>query len=721
MLGATSAAAREPQSYALPPQPVVPVRSQWARLIGPTLSCTMQARQVAHEPVHHTHGRRTTTHHHAPGGVPRGKGKHGTHSANCQGGCWSIGRSGAGADRPGDADVCSTCPRAGRACRTSPGDDVDYAAACTAAPNDCSLRGAIEKANGDAANSYIIRFASDYAIRLDLPLTITANDLVIRGETPALWPRSIKVNAADHGQAFVIEGVGDQLVGLRIYGAAEGTSNIYVADHAYGAVIAGCVIGDDDGSDGCQTGSPNAHGGIYIASTGVSPLYASRAWIYGNVIECNRGSQGNGIDVSNTDNVVIGADPSIGWSSEYRNHIRSNAGAGIAIAGSWATNIHIDYNYIGVNSVGSAAASPPNGTTGIEMSYLSSNTVITGNLISGNGWAGVWLNNAHSVTVTSNYIGTNAPGTAAVPNGHDGVALTYGARSNSIGGIGGPEHVAFPNLISGNTLCGVRIRDGATSNVVDGNWIGLSATGVDAIPNGEAGVAVLNANGNVVGTSWYGVSQYISGNGREGVYVEDSDATIIAQTNRIGVACDYISPLGNGRDGVKLVNATNSFVLPTFVLYNGGAGIALEGPPTAIGNKLSPAVVYANTGLPIDLGSDGPTLNDSGDGDTGPNYLLNYPAITAASGSIVTGTVCANCAVHLYEAFGDPARPGGGGRYVGIVHANAAGAWTATLPYGLTRARVTLQACAPPCTFSGDTSEFSPRPTAYLPLSLRGR
>lgn len=597
-------------------------------------------------------------------------------------------------------------------------DDVTGLLACTAAPNDCSLRDAIQMANDDPANDYTIRFAADYTISLTGPLVITTDNLFIRGQSPdGLTPRTIRIDAAAHGQAFIIRGSGVGLIELRIYGASDGASNIWIDSPAYGVVIAYNVIGDSDPADGCQTGSPAAYGGIYVGAIGSGCIGCyERAWIYGNVIECHGGSPGNGIDVANTNDVVIGWNPRFSLQSGYRNRIRSNAGDGIHISGSNATHNHIAYNTIGANTAGSAAAAPPSARVGIYMENLSSNTVITGNLISGNGWAGVWLDNTRAVTLTNNMIGTNISGTLAIPNGHDGVAITDGATGNRIGS-GSP---ADRNLISGNTLCGVRIRDGATANVVDGNSIGLNAADNAAIPNGEAGVHVVNADGNFIGTSSAGVYQYISGNKWEGIYVQDADSTSIGQTNHIGVAGDRVTRLGNGREGVMLAGATNSFVAPTTVAYNGGAGIALTGA-AATGNILIPVTIYSNGGLPVDLGDDGPTPNDAGDADSGPNTLLNYPVITAFSGNVVTGAACANCKVYLYRASGDPARPGGGGILLAAynVTANASGVWTAALSGGLTPADISLQACAPPCLSTGNTSELSPRPLVYVPLALR--
>src|SRR5207247_10992511 len=54
-------------------------------------------------------------------------------------------------------------------------------------------------------------------------------------------------------------------------------------------------------------------------------------------------------------------------------------------------------------------------------------------------------------TIAGNFIGTNAAGTAALPNGDTGVLIAQGARNNRIGTDGnGVADAAERNVISGN-------------------------------------------------------------------------------------------------------------------------------------------------------------------------------------------------------------------------------------------------------------------------------
>ena len=327
----------------------------------------------------------------------------------------------------------------------------------------------------------------------------------------------------------------------------------------------------------------------------------------------------------------------------------------------------------------------------------------------------MWAYNSDANTIKGNKIGTNDTGAAARANGHDGIALTDGSHDNTVGGT----TLADRNIISGNTFCGVRLRDGAYNNTIDYNLIGLNAAGAGAIPNGQAGVCVFSgSDNNYIGTSLAGASQYISGNTREGIYIENSSGNFIGQTNRIGVATDNTTARGNGLQGVMLNGATNSKVYPWLVAYNGGAGIAVTGA-AAIRNNIGPREIRNNAGLPIDLGNDGHTPNDPGDADTGPNGLLNYPVITSASGTPVTllGTACANCRIAIYRAIGNPAAPGGGGVYMGSVDANSAGDWSVNLPDGMGRNDLTFQTYSDS---AGNSSEMSPCALKlHLPLVLR--
>ena len=91
-----------------------------------------------------------------------------------------------------------------------------------------------------------------------------------------------------------------------------------------------------------------------------------------------------------------------------------------------------------------------------------------------------------AIVVQGNLIGTNAGGTAAIPNGHDGIFIND-APNNTIGGTA----AGAGNLISGNGSVGIQLFGTLTSgNVIQGNALGLDAAGRPTLPNPAGGIFV---------------------------------------------------------------------------------------------------------------------------------------------------------------------------------------------------------------------------------------
>ena len=93
----------------------------------------------------------------------------------------------------------------------------------------------------------------------------------------------------------------------------------------------------------------------------------------------------------------------------------------------------------------------------------------------------------------------------------------------------------------------------------------------------------------------------------------------------------HIDPVTGNRVGGTALGAGNT------IANNASLGIRVA--PTAGTNAILGNAIYANSGLGIDLADDGVTTNDVGDGDSGPNDLLNFPVITSATASGPTVTV----------------------------------------------------------------------------------
>ncbi|MFZ1728947.1 MAG: choice-of-anchor Q domain-containing protein [Bacteroidota bacterium] len=209
-------------------------------------------------------------------------------------------------------------------------------------------------------------------------------------------------------------------------------------------------------------------------------------------------------------------------------------GIGIGVFGAGATDNWINGCYIGTNVAGTLAQ--PNGQIGIWVSGgPSGNTIGTNadgvndaaerNVISGNNRSAVEINSNNNV-VAGNYLGVNATGTAAIPNGEQGVRFLGTAAGNMVGGT----VPSARNVISGNVLHGVLIENPATDNSVLGNLIGTNAAGTAGIAN-NAGIGVF-ASGNMIGGPGTSMRNIISGNNAAGIYLFGDGNTV--QGNYIG-------------------------------------------------------------------------------------------------------------------------------------------------------------------------------------------
>jgi hypothetical protein len=265
-----------------------------------------------------------------------------------------------------------------------------------------------------------------------------------------------------------------------------------------------------------------------------------------------------------------------------------------------------------------------------------SRNIISGNssAIPGDYSAGIVVGiGASDTIVAGNYIGTNAAGSLALPNGGglvgDGVAVNVAANTL----IGGTAKSAG-NVIAGNVSAGINISF-AFQTTIQGNLIGTDATGTTALPN-RTGILDEQDLSTVIGGGSPGARNLVSGN-TEGVSITFGTKRTSVSGNFIGTDITGTTPLGNGQSGIaiRLFSTGNTIGgeagLSNVIACNGGAGVVIgrDLSDTSAGNRISGNSIHDNGGLGIDLGSDGVTANDPGDGDTGPNTLQNYPALSS--------------------------------------------------------------------------------------------
>lgn len=296
-------------------------------------------------------------------------------------------------------------------------------------------------------------------------------------------------------------------------------------------------------------------------------------------------------------------------------------------------------NFDGIR-IGGSFNNTVGGTTAAVRNVISGN-IRNGVLIRGpvDGVSGSVMQNV----VQGNLIGTDATGTLDRGNGSNGVHIINSA-SNTVGGA-----AVARNVISGNAGEGVRI-DGATAtaNLIQNNYIGTDASGTAGLGNDASGVYIRRAPSNSVilnvvsgNNGFAGVAlcgnPTFCGGGDVGTQGNNASGNGVF-SNLIGTTADQSTSLGNSGRGVSIDGAPNTVVGGNLITASGLQGVVIFGPG-ATGNRLLGNNVHSNLGLGIDLGADGVTANDTGDTDTGPNGLQNFPVLTSAMSFGGTTTV----------------------------------------------------------------------------------
>jgi hypothetical protein len=203
------------------------------------------------------------------------------------------------------------------------GDDPMESLACTPAPNDCSLRRALELAN-EQGQPVTISFADHFVITLAKPLPAIIQNGVQLIAQPG---QEVRVNGNYLASpVFHVTAANVRLEGLRIYGAGAGQPNVLINGPARQVTIARNLIGDDDAPEGNCGQNDQAIAGIYVQSN--EAVEGARAWVYGNIVECH--TAGEGIVVM-AEGVTVGADAQGQDGEMQRNVIRHNAGTAVRL------------------------------------------------------------------------------------------------------------------------------------------------------------------------------------------------------------------------------------------------------------------------------------------------------------------------------------------------------------------------------------------------------
>ena len=302
-----------------------------------------------------------------------------------------------------------------------------------------------------------------------------------------------------------------------------------------------------------------------------------------------------------------------------------NKGAGIVVAGA-------DYR-IG-------------GTSPAARNMIGGNRLASGGGGIGDIPAGIRVGNSTRGLIIGNHVGRYTPTTGSngaqtegAPN-DIGIVLSGTFTDTVIGGTA----PGAGNVISGNDI-GIRtayVHSGsggfttvATGASIQGNLIGAApnaaTTGANVI-----GIELLGSN-NVTGGSVAGAGNLIGSNGT-GIKTANSGTSDPTANSILGNEI-----VANTGRGVWLAGSDNQIGglasgAGNHVHLN-GEGIVITGAQSKHNRILSNLIESNTSTVGIDLNGDGPTSNDLGDADTGPNQLQNFPVITGITTTNGTTTL----------------------------------------------------------------------------------
>jgi hypothetical protein len=433
-----------------------------------------------------------------------------------------------------------------------------------------------------------------------------------------------------------------------------------------------CFIGTDfSGSTatGMSQGVTLAGGSNSVLDNVIVAQFAVQAYSNSNIVKRNRINM-NALGTAGLGSGRLGIDVNGGFSAFSENQIAAPDSSGYAINVQAGDSDLISSNFIGLTSDGLYVL-PVNigvnltGTTTVT-GPTTRNTVIDGNrIVASTGFGdGIFIDSAVDTTkIQGNRIGTYLLPTKGLPP--NAVGIVDNGTNTTIGGT----ELGDPNIIGG---CDIGILTSAgTNTLIQGNFIGTSDVGA-SIPNARSGITGQGTNMKIGGTA-PGAGNVIAHNNGS------------ASVHEAGVSITGFAPHGNS-------------ILGNSIFANEGSSLVHD--------------------LGIDLGHNGVTANDAGDGDTGPNNLQNYPVLTSAAtvgqNTSVQGTLNSTPGttfrIEFFEnASCNPSGFGEGEIYKGFTSVTTDGSGNASFDFELpppnpsTGSSMTATATDP----NNNTSEFS--------------
>jgi parallel beta-helix repeat protein len=349
-------------------------------------------------------------------------------------------------------------------------------------------------------------------------------------------------------------------------------------------------------------------------------------------------------------------------------------------------------NNLSFSIVGAPGGTSPNGACTGFCNLISGNVALSGVALERSGYG--------TVTIFNNFIGTNRAGNQAIPN--DNIGVESDSSGDTYIGLGDPN-TPLGNLISGNGGYGISAAGGIgqtftfDTTTIEANYVGTDSSANSPIPNspnnsccfgGAISVFAPYTTQIFIGNTDLSAQNIISGNNDNGIRVRDFGGHTTIINNLVGLNRS-LAALGNTGWGITLQGFGTQVGGATAAEANqiafngsggnyGGVAVADDGFGNfGYGNTIRNNSIHDNTGLGIDLATDGVTINDEcdHDADFGANMLQNFPDLVApvfnGDGTVtVPGALKSSPSQHFtidfyLNAAADPSGHGEGQTYLG--------------------------------------------------------
>jgi len=297
------------------------------------------------------------------------------------------------------------------------------------------------------------------------------------------------------------------------------------------------------------------------------------------------GNGGNGITLAESDgNVVamnfIGTDPAGSSATGF-----GNTGSGIYVTQASEDNL-IGGTAFGVNN--------PTGSKNPANAVFQ--RPIQGNLISGNQGHGVLVDGQSIDTVLSgNFIGTDESGVIALGNRQNGVTILNAPRTSLLGCTFYNEPFVYYNVIAGNVGNGVLVEN-SNDVVIQANFLGMGGNNTTSVPNGGNGLLVAGSSKNTQVGGVIPLGNVISGNTLNGIEVRDTATRFVSFNTFGGIAAFQTFASPNGQNGIYITSTGGNNTVRTCIISGNGAnGIEIGG--NASGVEITDTSTGTTTGI----------------------------------------------------------------------------------------------------------------------------